>query len=495
MKKIFSLFALAGMLLVAAGVASAATEVKIKGAFDFGFGLYKGTSHIKHDGQDNFDTMQRLRSQIDFIANESLKGVALFEIGNIYWGNGGGSTYGWHDSAGRSVGGAMGADGVNVEIKNLYLDWVVPETELQLRMGIQTFGLPVAVMRSDLSNGNPIIDDDLAGILLSYNFTEEVGATLGWFRPWNPYAYGEAGGPDGDPLTQHDAVDMFTFTLPLEFKEQFKLTPWFMYASVGQVDSEGWDPAIHGANMLGMPATIATWLSGNGMLGAGGNAWWTGFAFDLSCFDPLFVAVDFMYGSYSADDVNSSVFGTVDPDRSGWAAVAKIGYKLDYFTPAIFGWYGSGSDNLGKEGFDGLLPVLSPYFGMTTFGGVQNHFGGRDIMIGGPIFGGSPGGTWAVGLEFGDIKLIDNLTSALRVAYFEGTSDRGSMAKGIALPTLGLMTTDDRAVEVNLDSVYKIYDNLDLFVELAYINLDIDNAPSDFESNAWKGYVGFAYYF
>ena len=142
---------------------------------------------MKHDGQENFDTVERFRTQVDFIASEYLKGVAYFEVGNMHWGAGGGATYGWGPSGARGAGGAMGADGVNIEVKNLYIDWLAPETALQIRMGIQGFALPKAVSRAEGNDGSATLDDDLAGILLSYNFSDEVGATLGWFRPWNPF--------------------------------------------------------------------------------------------------------------------------------------------------------------------------------------------------------------------------------------------------------------------------------------------------------------------
>ena len=43
------------------------------------------------------------------------------------------------------------------------------------------------------------------------------------------------------------------------------------------------------------------------------------------------------------------------------------------------------------------------------------------------------------------------------------------------------MTTADKAWEVNVDSEYKIYKNLSLFLELGYIRMDLD-------SNVWKDY-------
>ena len=84
MKRLLSLV-VAGGLLVGSAAAASATDIKVKGQFDFGFGLYHATYFHKHvPDEQNFDALQRLRTQIDFIASESLKGVAYFEIGNTY---------------------------------------------------------------------------------------------------------------------------------------------------------------------------------------------------------------------------------------------------------------------------------------------------------------------------------------------------------------------------------------------------------------------------
>ena len=58
-----------------------------------------------------------------------------------------------------------------------------------------------------------------------------------------------------------------------------------------------------------------------------------------------------------------------------------------------------------------------------------------------------------------------------------------------------VLDSKDKAFEVNLDNVYKIYDNLELRVDLAYFNLQLHNEPADFEENAWKAYTGFRYTF
>ena len=152
MKKLLSLLVVAGML-IASSVGASATDIKVKGRVDFGFGLYDGSSFFEQDSEETFDALQRFRTQIDFIASESLKGVAAFEIGDTYWGQGGGASWGSGSSAGGGAGGAMGADGVSIEVRRMYIDWLVPQTELQVRMGIQGFAMPQAVNRGDGEDG------------------------------------------------------------------------------------------------------------------------------------------------------------------------------------------------------------------------------------------------------------------------------------------------------------------------------------------------------
>ena len=113
-------------------------------------------------------------------------------------------------------------------------------------------------------------------------------------------------------------------------------------------------------------------------------------------------------------------------------------------------------------------------------------------------------GTWAVGVGLEDIRFLERLTSQLRVMYFEGTNDindvptawfDAGVRRGDSFRYLGLLDKDDWGIEVNLDNVINIYENLDMFVELGYIRLDLDQAPYNFDKNAYKGYVGFTYSF
>ena len=77
--------------------------------------------------------------------------------------------------------------------------------------------------------------------------------------------------------------------------------------------------------------------------------------------------------------------------------------------------------------------------------------------------------------------------------YFEGTSDIKGDAT--AFTDYGVLGDKDNGIEVNLGNVISIYENLNMFVELGYVQVNLDNEPANFEDNAWKGYVGFTYSF
>ena len=93
--------------------------------WDFSF-EYTNDSFDKHNSSDRFGAAQRLRTQIDVIASESLKGVVYFEIGDTHWGH-------------AKDGASLGTDGRTVEVRYSYIDWAIPETDVLVRMGLQPF--------------------------------------------------------------------------------------------------------------------------------------------------------------------------------------------------------------------------------------------------------------------------------------------------------------------------------------------------------------------
>ena len=507
---------LIGLALLAGSItAVSAAEIKLKGYMDFGF-FWNGNRAFQpksnSDGRsfsrdDIFDVKQRLRWQVDFVAGPDLSGTAQFEIGDVRWGRAGDTWGAALDGRGR--GGALGTDGVIVETRYLYLDWVVLETDLSLRMGLIPYALPN--FANGRKGGSAIIDDDLAGLTASYSFNENISASLTWLRPWNPFANGAA---KERARWDHDAIDLFALTVPLTFLDNgLEITPWAMYGAIGQVDTD----YSRGGDDIGLS------FSGTGLLGSGGQAWWTGISIDLEYWEPAFFAIDLMYGAYDsaepemyagyrrADNMpdygaSGAYLGNADNRRGGWALSAMLGLKLDDLKPMFFGWYGSGikdayADNL----FDGLMPVVSPDWGYTSFGWT-NYYGNLRYGI---VNGNNIIGTWGVGIGLENIKILPELSTSFRAVYFRGTNDSslGRMAnfhdRKAGQAGTHLYTTKDHGLEFNLDTVYELMSNLSLYNQLGYIHLDIadvwnqahtvkyDNKTRD----AWEAAVGLRYTF
>lgn len=470
-------------------------DVKVKGQWDFTFGWisngafkdsYHGdTGNGKDD--DKFRARHRIRTQINFITSEYLQGVLMFEIGNLNWGRGG--------SVGRSSGAGLDADGVNVETKRAYLDWIIPHTEISVRMGIQGLKLPSTPM------GSPIFDADVAGVVVSSPITEWLSATAFWIRPFDAYANDEDAGWGNRNLS--DEVDAFGLLLPVK-GDGWSLTPWGIYGFIG-ASSGVYDYLFRGS-------------SNNTVTAADSRAkiWWVGSHLELSMFDPLTFNLEAIYGKLQKANLGGfghtggDPFTTGLPDgswvgASGWFLAATLDYKLDWGTPGVFGWWASGDKANSKDDHNlGRIPVLGNDGGSfypTSFGTA----GGVGAIADDGIIMGSGAGTWGVGIQLASVSFIEDLSHTLRVAYYRGTNHEDNIVNGrsnLKYSTDAMyLTNKDHVWEVNFDHEYKIYENLTAILELGYLNLKADKGVwgsgngSDKHDDAWKAEVSFQYKF
>ena len=509
MKKLTTL-ALAAAMVMGAATCASAIDFKAKGQWQFGFNVGDSTMANKVDGhhtdtKDIFGARQRVRLQLDAVASEALSGTVIFEIGHQRWGQ-------------SESGAAMGADGYQVKVRQAYLDWVVPQTDLKIRMGIQNLSLPNAA-----GDGNVLDNTDTAAIVASYQFNENVGATLMWARPYNDnFVNGtKAGKRTAGAL---DNLDLIMLSVPLTF-DGFKLTPWAMYGMIGKNVTTGGasstyydygtrpffmainDPLINAAteNPIGRFNDSKPWVS----------AVYAGLPVVIDAFDPLHIEIDLNYAyveSRGRFDIRNQADGRVrraDSRREGWLAKALVEYKMDWGTPGIFGWYASGDDDSVTNGSE-RMPSFSPAGYFTSF--IGDGFGWGTFA--GRAYDQSLhyGGTWGIGAQIKDVSFLEDLTHTLRVTYWGGTnSSRMTDYLGMtdATTTVGVspagfyLTTADHLVEINLDSVYKIYENLEARLELGYIINGIDKGTwersfhhSSFsKSDGYKAGVIFSYKF
>ena len=488
MKKLMTL-ALAAAMMLGAATGANAIDFKAKGQWimDFNYGMHGNfgdskaatNSGFKRNGnqEDEFEAMQRVRLQLDAVASEALSGTVFFEMGDQFWGKG--------DS--KSDGGALGADGKVVELKRAYIDWMVPQTDLKVRMGIQGLALPAFT-----TNASQIFDDDVAAVSLNYQFNENVGLTAFWARPYNDNG-GYSSRWDGKNYDQNymDNMDMFAVLLPLTF-DGVKVTPWVMYAAMGPGMFDNFEKAP--GNAWGRAsAGMISGFKGTDWNDSYGNAFWAGVTGEVTYWDPFRIAWDVNYGSASYEDEKMN--------REGWLASLLLEYKLDWATPGIYGWYGSGDDSNPRNGSE-RMPVVSAN-GNNDFSNFA--FNGNPYIAREGVLGSTMVGTWGIGARLKDVSFLEDLKHTLRVNFMGGTN-APKMAKyvGQDLGKRGVydvngranaydpmyLTTDDYALEIGLTNTYKMYDNFTVMLDASYVALWLEDSRSVWGKNPGRGALG-----
>ena len=490
MKRLTTLLLAAGLVCSAFSAAQAA-DIKAKGMWDFSF-EYTESSFTKHTGSDRFDAAQRLRTQVDVIASESLKGVVYFELGDTHWGK-------------ASDGGSLGTDGKIVEVRYSYIDWAIPETDVTVRLGLQPFVMPGFVA------GSAVLDGDGAGVTIGGELSENVGANLFWLRAENDNTRDYKNKWRDD---QNNALDLFGLTVPLSF-DGAKVTPWGMYGLVGSRslsgDAQGDIDDVRAGMLPVLPSgSDLTTLEGNR---SEGSAWWAGITGEMTMFSPFRLAGDLNYGSVDMGSVRTlggfngeAATKSIDLKRSGWLASAVAEYKLDLGVPGLLLWYGSGDNDNPYDGSE-RMPTVDGGWSGSSFG-----FDGGYGISSDTVLGTSPVGTWGAAVRVKDVSFVEDLTHAIQLGYYRGTNDKNmparsgmttfhtSYADASGMVGSTYLTTKDGAWEGTFDTDYQIYKDLTLAVELGYIHLSLDddvwgNVLNDTERNAYKASVNMRYAF
>ena len=286
MKKLVTLLLAAGMVFSAANGASA-VEMKVSGSwltsFTFADNLFNNNGLVDDaKGDGSFNAAQRIRINFDMVASESLSGRVQLQVAN-------GDTAPPYHTWGTS---GVGGTGKTVTARLAYLDWMVPTTDVLVRMGRQEVTTP------SYTFGSPILDTPVDGVLVNAPVNDMVGVTLGWLRAsatLNKWAV------EHQP---HSSVDLAYLAVDVA-ADGFKVTP---YGMVGFIGSNAAD-----LDMLGSAAS-----SENVM------AYWVGLGGELTMFDPFKFTADFLYSANDADGYAK---------RAGWYAALGAEMKTSFATP------------------------------------------------------------------------------------------------------------------------------------------------------------------
>jgi len=117
------------------------------------------------DGDDSTDDntnwfYTRMRLYFTGVASENLKAVSKFEIDD-YWGDG--------RIGSLSADGGSNNDAAGMEIKNAYIDFIVPDTALNIKVGI---------IGAKLDKPGWVFNDDTSGLFAAYKYADWYFAGL-----------------------------------------------------------------------------------------------------------------------------------------------------------------------------------------------------------------------------------------------------------------------------------------------------------------------------
>ena len=472
MKKLLTLLLAAGMVVSAANGASA-VEMKVSGewmaSFTFADNMYNAYGGKEHpaplEGSDgSFKAAQRIRINFDMVASEYLSGRVQLQVAS------GADAPNWYEWGTKGA----GDPGYEVTARLAYLDWMIPTTDVLVRMGRQSVAMP------SYTFGSSVLDDVIDGVVVNAPITDMVGVTVGWLRP-----VGEMQGWGRDHHA-HSNIDLAFLSVDVA-ADGFKVTPWGMVGFGGSRAGAEYDK----------DGKFVAYGSGFDMVGNGTGkeenvtAYWVGIGGELTLFDPFKFTADFMYSGNDADK---------GLKRSGWYAALGAEMKTSFATPFVKGWYASGDDADSKE--RGALPEISGAFDASSI-----YFDANGLLSP-TIDNCSANSTWGVQAGVKDVSFIEDLTHALSVTYFQGTNNTDRLTTtdwryrtGDPLD-VNYMTTADSAWSIDFLSSYKLYQNLTANLLLSYLITDFDESIRPYGAdgkvkfdNAFRGTLNFTYAF
>jgi hypothetical protein len=384
-----------------------AAEMKVNGIWNA-----KAWHRDNYDGDDDRDdsvsyVTQRMRMYFNFIASENLKLVYKNEI-DIEWGD-------VASTNARNDGGGRGADTVNLETKNVYLEFMVPDTPVKATMGLQGITLHKGYFASD----------DFSAARFDMNF-DPVSITAYWAGLGGLFQNDATTAEDGENT---DASD----------------DNWQIVAS-GAYKAENMDARLSFAyERKPNDTTTADQPESNDLYLVMGEF---GMSFDM-------VSFTVMAGKNFGEADGSGADSAANRNYDGYMANFNVDIALDMATISVMGIYMSGD----KEGdfdddFANLTGATVSWAEIFTDGYSYDR-NAVLAQIGGDK---SQSNMWALGVG-ADLKPTDTTTLMFDAYYIGMVEDR----------TIAGEKEDEIGIEVDAKLVQKIYDNLSLTLVGAYM--------------------------
>jgi hypothetical protein len=376
----------------------------------------------------------------------------------------------------RNQGGALSADSVQLETKEVYVWFKIPDTSIQAKVGMQSVRDHYAGIFSNAA--------DMAGIFVNGTF-EPVKWTLGWAKLYETNGGGGSGGYDAaDDTTFYLASVQFApakdMTLGVNFyyvqddsgrsgaAGSSKLDPWQGIYGAAPLNGYTVDVYMPGVN-FGMNAGIAK-LSAFAFYQWGTAEYWDGSDVDISAF-MLDLRADVKLGPGNFFVEGFYISGG-DEDKAD-----------KYKSPITLGDYqAAGGGTGGNSGFGRTNMYF--LFGADTVNVSQCLIGCSGGELG-DSFGNSGRGLWHLAAGYSQ-NFTKKLKGAVNIGYASSVEAAPSVDR----------TDKDIGLEANARLDYSISKGLTASVVGAWLKAgDFVTAPENLDDNYYMGYARLNYSF
>ena len=409
------LFCLVALIAVFALVMPTyAAEMKVNGIWNA-----KAYARDNYDGDDDSDdsvqyVTQRMRMYFNFIASENLKLVYKNEI-DMEWGD----TAGFGGT--RNDGGGLDSDTVNLETKNVYLEFMVPDTPVKATLGLQGITLHKGWFASD----------DFSAARFDMNF-DPISITTYWAGLKGLEAEDADASNDNWQIVASGAYKAENMDARLTFGYEKK-------------PNERPDLELTTTNDPVGTETLDAGVSDNDLFLVMGEF---NMSFDMFSF---FVIAGTNFGEADGSGADSAD----NRDYSGYMAAFNVDIALDMATISVMGFLTSGDDEGDfDDDFQGMSGQTFSWAEIVSDGYTYD----RNAGLAQAGAANKPSNMWAFGVG-ADFKPTDTTTIMFDAYYMGLVEDR----------TVAGSQEDEIGIEVDARLTQKIYDNLSLTILGAYL--------------------------
>jgi len=279
----------------------------------------------------------RMRMRMDLAVNENLKGVYVLQVGDITWGSqspnnevaypvlasGLYADRRLRNDRNQNAGGRLNSNGVNLQTKNMYIDFNIP--------GLESVNTKVGILPLKVGHGI-VLDGDASGLLIQHKSDmATIGAAT--FKTH-----------EGD-ISRQDDSDYYLL---------FVNAPVQNNGSVGLF-------GIYNRNRYSSDDDSVPFMTGGGIGESNDDRltqYWAGVTFDLNL-DPIFInaEVDGYWAEIEQPDTQGA-----DNDRvNGYAGYLNAGVNIKPVKAGVAGLYATGQSNSDQsrrpEYFSPIMPT------------------------------------------------------------------------------------------------------------------------------------------